>query len=537
MIDLKALTRIAKAVVADMGSDRLCATTQHSICNLEAVPEHVFGLVDLMAKEGRKKRPSDPLIGGYAFLLAHGLERLRYKVDCNDAATLTLVDRLRQHLIAGGEAGRITPAILLLVLHQFSGAKLEIGDDLRALMQTLMEKDSEARAAVERGAGADHFARMVEQFGGDPFAIHANLDEILDAMPEDARASMVMATFAEREPALREAAIGFLLNTSPEVRGKLIDLLERVSPHGLVSPTMFRRMIALRNWLPAGDRTGLDQAIKSARKAAIACAPWPRSVVRQVLSSGVDGSGAFTVLAIAEEAGKPFVAGLLVKQGCGVRDAWVRRNVSNAELQDIVGQIASEIDLAETSLDYIKVVCCHALAINLETGHLAPFGLLDCAEVIGLADLNPEVLPVDMLVADLIAEVEEKRLTAAAVSRTLRQSAGWLDEHSTLQTWFEDDANIARAIGTHRAPRNKQMAVLLAGPMQARRRRWAELAAWMALALKHRREAADWQGFAIVARELLATRPLDEIGLMRAIADTTLAVMALQGLLGSRRAA
>jgi hypothetical protein len=63
------------------------------------------------------------------------------------AATSTLVDRLRQHLIAGGEAGRITPAILLLVLDQFVDAELEIGNDPQALMQALMEKDSETLRA------------------------------------------------------------------------------------------------------------------------------------------------------------------------------------------------------------------------------------------------------------------------------------------------------------------------------------------------------------------------------------------------------
>ena len=47
----------------------------------------------------------------------------------------------------------------------------------------------------------------------------------------------------------------------------------------------------------------------------------------------------------------------------------------------------------------------------------------------------------------------------------------------------------------------------------------------------------DRQGFAIVARELLGPRPLEEIGLMRAIADTTLAIKDLQVLLGTRDAA
>ncbi|MCL4766594.1 MAG: hypothetical protein KJZ80_10210 [Hyphomicrobiaceae bacterium] len=535
MTDRTALTRIARSVAADMAVERLSTATQRSMRALDAEPEHVLDLVDMLAKEGKKKRSSDKLIGGYAFLLAHGLEMLRYAVDDKDAAAIALVARLRRHLISAGEVGTITPPVLLLVMHQFATAKLDIGDDLRNLMQTLVENGSGARAACEHRDGADYFTGIVEQFGSDPFAIHAYLDDTLEALPEDGRAALVMAAFSDKEPAMREAAVGFLLSASAEVRGKLTEAIGLAAPHGLVTPTMLRRMIAMRNWLPAADRQDLDKAINVARKKRVECAPWPRPVVRQVLSSGVDGSGAFTVLVIAEEAGKPLIAGLLVKQGFGVRDAWVRRDASFADLREIVEHIAGEIGLEETSVAYARAVCCQALAISLEAGHLPLYALLDCAEAIGLAELNPEALPVDKLVADLVAEVDAKRLSAAAVTRALRQSADWLEDHPTLETWFED--NVAKAIGTQRAPRAKRMAVLLAGPLQVRRRRWAELAAWTSLSLKHRRQPGNWQGFAILARELLGTRPLEEIGLMQAIAETTLAVMDMKGLLGTRHAA
>ena len=535
MIDRKALTRIAKVVVTDMASERLSAASQRSVRALEDEPEHVFDLVDLLAKEGKKKRANDPLIDGYAFLLAHGLEMLRYGVDREDAAMIALNARLRQHLVAAGEEGRLTPPMLLLVLHQFTAAKLDIGDTLRNLMQTLMENDSDARAACERGEGADHFARMVEQFGGDPFAIHAWLDEAAEAVPKADRASLIIATFGDKEPAMREASVGFLLNASADVRSMLIEQLVLAAPHGLVSPAMLRRMIAMRNWLPATDRKDLDTAIKAARKKAVECAAWPRPSVRQVLASDIDGSGAFTLLVIAEEAGKPLIAGLLVKQGFGVRDAWVRRDVSVTELREMVEHVANEIGLSEASLDYARTVCCQALAIHIETGHPVPFGLLDCAEAIGLAELNPEPLSVDKLVTDLIAEVNAKDLTVAAVTRTLSQSANWQEDYPTLESWFEN--NVAKVIGRKRAPHARQVAVLLAGTLQANRRRWAELAAWTALSLKHRRHPGNWQSFAIVARELLGTRPLEEIGLMTSIADTTLAVMDSNGLIGSRHAA
>jgi hypothetical protein len=291
----------------------------------------------------------------------------------------------------------------------------------------------------------------------------------------------------------------------------------------------------MRNWMPASDRVGLDAAIRIARNKPIECAPSTRPVVQQILTSGIDGSGAFTILVLAKEKGKPLIAGLLVKLGSGVRDAWVRRDADPATLLAMVDHVDSEISLSETSLDYARIVCCQALGVNIETGQPPPFALVDFAEAAGLAELNPRALPVDKLVADLVAEVDAAKLSITAVKETLRRSADWLEEHPTLATWFED--NVTKGICTGRTPRAKQIAFLLAGPLQARRHRWAELVAWTALSLKHRDASGDWQGFAIVARELLGQRPLEEISLMKAIAGNTIEVMGLKGLLGTRHAA
>ena len=151
MSDRTALTRLAKAVVANLEKQRMSGATQRAMRALDQEPEHLFDLVDLLAKEGNKKRPSERLISGYAFLLGHGLEMLRYAVDREDTPAITMVDQLRQQIIEAGAKGHLSPPVLLLILHQFASAKLEMGAELRELMQMMMENDSEARAACERG--------------------------------------------------------------------------------------------------------------------------------------------------------------------------------------------------------------------------------------------------------------------------------------------------------------------------------------------------------------------------------------------------
>ena len=515
------LTGLVKAVASDMAANGLSRATQVALRCMEDTPECTFDLVELMAREGRKKRPKSDLIGACAFLLMHALESLRYGIERSDAGSIALAERLRATLVDQGETGRIGAPMLLLVLNQFAAAKLDIGDALRALMARAMATDVDALDALgggEDAAGPSDIARLFES---DPFAIHAHLDQSAEALPEDLRAELVKGVLREEEPALREAAMGFLLNGSRRVRTELTEQIELAAPHGLVSPPMLRRMIAIRNWVPPAGQPALDAAIKACRRHGVACAPWPHSPTPEVMASGVDGSGAQTVLVIARHAGKAALAALLVKQDIGVRDAWVRRRLTKAELRGLFEEIKGEIGIAPSTIDHVRLVAGHFLALNGASGTMPPFGLLDFAETVGLADLNPDPWPVDRLVSSLCDAMDPARLSKDAVAKRMRDSANWADLHPMVATWFED--NLGKGLRSGRARRDRQMAALLAGPLHARRRRWAEIAAWTSLGLKHQPGDRDWEGFAILARELLGQRPLDEIGIMKAVAANSLA--------------
>ena len=535
------LTHLARTVASEMRSGRLHDDTQDAMRALDGQPVLLFDLVALMEKETRKKRPNDGLISAYAYLLAHGLEQLRFGVESEIPSSLTWAARLRAALLDDAASGDISAPILLLVLNQFAGAKLEIGAALREMMQELALKeienqDESKQDSPESGQEDNPLIAMARDLDGDVFAIHAMLNESAETLPVDMRAGIAMATLGEKEPTLREAALGFLLNGSQLARSKLIEMIELAAPHGLISPVMLRRMITMRNLLPADDRKNLNKAIKACRKAKITCAPWPRTTVRQILASAIDGAGALTILAIVEDdKGKPAFAGVLMKQGVGIRDSWVRRDVTEAELKELINHIAGTIEIAPSTLDYAEIMLRHFLSVNAETGVMPPFALLEFAEAIGLKELKPVAQSVEELIPALCKNIEPKRLTKAAITRTLRNSADWPDDYPTLETWFED--NVTKVVGTKRGQRKKQIDVLLAGPLRSRQHRWAELIAWTALGLKHQPGTPDWQSFAIVARELLGQRPLEDIGIMQVIADISLTVSDLDGLSGFSDAA
>jgi hypothetical protein len=364
----------------------------------------------------------------------------------------------------------------------------------------------------------------------DPFAIHAHLDQSIQTLPEDLHAELVVGALDEEEPAMHEAALGFLLSGSSRARTQLAKRIAQAAAHGLVSAAMLRRMIAVRDWVPQADRPALERAIEACRLQGVACVPCPQPRTVEVMASGVDGSGAQTVLVIASHGGKAALGALLVKQGVGVRDAWVRRGLTKTERRRLLREVAGEVGIAPSTIDHARIVTGHFLAANGASGTMPPFGLLDFVETVGFADLGPDAWPLERLVGRLCDAMDPARLSKAAVARTMRESAGWADGHPMVATWFED--SLGKGLGSGRKRRGQAVAALLAGRLQSRRRYWAEIAAWTALGLQHRSGGGDWEGFAILARELIGQRPLDEIGIMHMVAATSLDVASTESLLG-----
>ena len=130
--------------------------------------------------------------------------------------------------------------------------------------------------------------------------------------------------FFSNEAAAAEASIGWLLDPAASVRGTLVNTLDDAARKGKVTPTMLRRIIAMRNWLPEDSRAALDVAIATARRKGVPSAQWDDVDVRQLTCTGVDGSGAIGVLAHCRSKRKNVIGSLLLKHGFGVRDAWAR---------------------------------------------------------------------------------------------------------------------------------------------------------------------------------------------------------------------
>ncbi len=532
------LTMLAKHVAADLASGGPGEGVAMAMAVLDRLPDAAEQLIDLIVAEGRRKRPDGGMIEAFAMMLGQALESLRFGVEGDDAGASARLDGLRGRLVTLVDTDAVDPDILLLVVRQFTIAGLDPGDGLR-------DRVAERLGAVggpEDGGDGNPLEPLVDMAAQveDEFTLFALIHEMSGALPDSHRAVLGAAAFApgvtptpglER---LREASLGWLFDPVASVRQATAAVLAGAAEQGQVTGTTLRRLVALRNWMPEGERAGIDRAIRAGRTKGIAMTPAPAADLREAYATGWDGAGAQSIFLVVKDGRRFAAVSLLLKQGYGLRDVWVQRGGTRRDVDDLLNQVDVQVGLVRTSLDYVIQAAACALGTNAASGVMPPFGLLDAVEMAGLANLQPvTVTPADLL-DSLNGDTDGEVLDAQAERLALLASASWTVVHPFAQSWFESGQAVDALIGVgrKRLAKGKALDLILDGPLEEHRAVWAERFAWIAATLRppktdvkvkgRRIGSPDWTDFALVARALLTGRALRDIPVMVAVAEATI---------------
>src|SRR4051812_31896110 len=90
---------------------------------LEAHPEAVLDLIEMLFTEGRKTRPNEKLVSAYVYMIGQALEVIRMALENGQAFAQGLADAVRQTLLQAGGSGLVPPRPLVVILMEFGKAK------------------------------------------------------------------------------------------------------------------------------------------------------------------------------------------------------------------------------------------------------------------------------------------------------------------------------------------------------------------------------------------------------------------------------
>lgn len=513
-----AIQQIARMIRDDIRSGEL-SPGAHSVGDmLAAQPEALLLIVDLAGAEGRKKRPDAAMHHAYSFMLGQTLEQLRQRSEAGNGQATMVMENVRTAIAQQMRMGKLVPTAAIALVAAFSRAGIEVGDEIRGAMDHAMIQTGPGQPNLPALDVGEMLKDLVKACDGDPFLIQSQFAELTTAMPTELQLSLLEGLVFADDASLREAAVGWLL-ADPAIATPMASMIEAAAARELVSAASVTNLMLIRNWVPENRRRTIDAIIRAARAVGSAPQKRPAVQVRELLISERDGAGAQSIFASIKEGRKNALVSILIKQGHGVRDAWVARSLSRAEIEDMLDHIASEMSVHETTAEDAALIVSSALADG-STGSTAPFGLVQAVALSGLSDVAPRFVSVNDLVTSMLADADAAATDAKAVEKAVRSSGRWLATNPQLDSWFENGDDVAQAIKGKRKIEDRTDAVI-EKVLEPRRGYWASVIAWSAFAQRGDGNDNDWIEMALVAREMASARPLAEIPLVRFIAVQT----------------
>ena len=142
-------------------------------------------------------------------------------------------------------------------------------------------------------------------------------------------------------------------------------------------------------------------------------AQWEQRPDLALRASPIDGSGAQSMLFASRSGRSGLFAGLLLKQGFGIRDAWCHRDTPRREIASMVAEVQRKVVVPEVERSYIDLAVQHGIALGVAANNLPDPALLEIAEAVNGADWKDRRIDAaaetERLFAELPADTTQRR--------------------------------------------------------------------------------------------------------------------------------
>lgn len=487
---------------------------------LAADPQNVQALAQEIASTPAGDEADEAL----CTLLTITLDQARMAQEGGQRSGKRCLDAVSHHLVDLSRKGLVTVGGNIAITRCYVRAGLPVPAGLAPGEQAILRETSSFLPGDETSPEAA-FAKISESLlndiGDDPSILHQAFAEILPGIPPDARSLLCKVAAANPDTRFEQLACAWLLDMSEQVRsGALEGLTDRLAA-GRLSPRALGRLAVLRSWIvdePVRQR--VDALIRNAIRSGISQdrdTPPSHRIVRCV-SSPIDGAGAQS-LAIGLQKGRArAIAMVLLKQGFGVKDAYVVPCANAAEQRGLLQQVSALGGKGDVSLDYIQAALGFALAEGRKNAVYPAPGLADVAEACALTSLRPtQDASVQAMLSAYDPENALASLDPEERETLVAASEDWPPSYPMIGHWFEDNDDIFD--GTDAT--STAHAHALWTWLETRRDFWASIIARTALLLKDQGDP-EAPSFAMTARAISQGDPLQRIPVMAAIVDQTL---------------
>ena len=258
-------------------------------------------------------------------LFAALVEQARLDMEGRGRLGESFLSEAQQAIEALTNAGALDFETALLLARAYGSADIEARDSLLSfLVADIQARPQEEGFADDLDAGLNTLQR---EAGGDPYALHALLVDMLSAVPAPLRPGLVHHVAGRDEAWCGRLALYWLLDAAAEMRLAAAGGLRERARRGSLDPAAASPLPLIQTWIPAdGARSLLDTALREARRRELV-GPLEPPTLRPLRLVGTvpDGSGGQSFAAALKDDDGSAAALVLVKTGQGVKDAFLVR--------------------------------------------------------------------------------------------------------------------------------------------------------------------------------------------------------------------
>jgi hypothetical protein len=327
---------------------------------------------------------------------------------------------------------------------------------------------------------------------------------------------LIRWSVAQSGPIHQRLTCLWFINASAEIRLIAAQAAATLAATGALAPALVEKAVMLRSWMPEDKaRRHIDQMIRDSLRAG-GTGNGPRTApetwsLHGMQASLPDGGGAQSI-AMALRSGKSRkVAMLLLKQGYGVKDAFILPCGSASEQRELMRRHSDDTDAQNVSIGWLESALALALSDGLAAGVPPAPGLIEIAELCGLSALRPEAWTLASTIAALPEAAQISALSAQARGKLITASEEWYEHHPMIKSWFDDSDAAYEMISQSRGARAVQADLWT--HLETKRDWWATLIARAASVLSATGHG-DAASFTATAMALMGGRELKKIPVM-----------------------
>src|SRR5882757_5960012 len=183
------LLRLTRLTQKDIANGRVTENSRQAVEVLADYENAAVELLELALEESGKEQSDKPHLDSLGFLFSTALENLRFEIESGYNTASALAEDVRKRLVAASKTGASDPSTLLFLVQCLVTAKLDLGEELHAVVKLLLEEAAETHSGDFNVKDSADLLGLVSDLGkqadGNPFAFYAFVSETLVGAPEE----------------------------------------------------------------------------------------------------------------------------------------------------------------------------------------------------------------------------------------------------------------------------------------------------------------------------------------------------------------